>query len=529
MRTGSRRTADRCPPQVAGGVHGVERRAREGHSRDRRAAGQRADRLQAGRFRRSVFVDRGSARDVDPPERGARLVSSGCLAVFVVWVVVGRVELEVASRCPHEGQRLEPLADVRIGRDVVVSPAALGRRLRVDDPQVARVGVVVAARLAEQNAVGPHRQIAVTVGAVQTADIRHRLPGEGVDGPQPVAAAFVGGDEQNDVAQRERHDVRAERGGVVDVQNSVGLDRIDLHRTAAVAGREAAEPDVVFDDPLDRIDRFEADVGIGGAAREGLVEFRRERPVRRHRHVVDLVGGRHVDRADERVERAERAAAEVVAVESRPGLRARLVVLDVRIAADEDQPPGRVVDGQHRVGPRDAVGVVDVEHGRPGLAAGVHPADRLNLLEVDLEAVPVDVARGGDAAGHADRVDVALQQVAQVLGAGLGVVVGGRLARLGGEDRVGRLAVDLDAVGGVADVGVADRRARLLVDLPQAQLELIVAGGAVLAGDADEVGAFGAHLPGQNHVHARIALVGCVEVAAEEDLLRERAGRAAEG
>ena len=86
---------------------------------------------------------------------------------------------------------------------------------------------------------------------------------------------------------------------------------------------------------------------------------------------------------------AERSAGEIVGVGTLA--RARLIGGDVGVAADVEQPATGVVDRDRKVA-ADAVAVVEVEHRRPGLLAAVHATDRLDLLKVEREGVPVHVA-----------------------------------------------------------------------------------------------------------------------------------------
>ena len=77
----------------------------------------------------------------------------------------------------------------------------------------------------------------------------------------------------------------------------------------------------------------------------------------------------------------------------------------------------------------------------------------------------------------------------------------------------------LDTVGGVADVGIADRRSGMLVDLPQPDLHLINTAGLVgvgsgrrRAGNADVIRPRLAFRAGQHHAHAGIAGIDAVNV-----------------
>ena len=162
--------------------------------------------------------------------------------------------------------------------------------------------------------------------------------------------------------------------------------------------------------------------------------------------------------------RVQRAGRQVVGVGSLPD--ARLVGSDVRIAAGVEQPPLGIVDGNREITPH-AGAIVEVEDGRPCLLAAAHAADRLDLLVVERECIPIDVTGAGDVAGDADGVAVGLQQVADILGRGERVVAAaGVLAGLTHQWRVPRQSLHVEPNRRVADVGEADGRARLLVELP---------------------------------------------------------------
>ena len=180
-----------------------------------------------------------------------------------------------------------------------------------------------------------------------------------------------------------------------------------------------------------------------------------------------------------------------------------LVVGDVRIAADEDQPALGVEDPQGQVGPGHPVGVVDVENRRPDTAGVGDPvvghafkplADRLDALIVDGHPVPVDIRPVGQEAGDRDRALIGSQQVADVLRAGDRVVDAGLVRPLdfGGlaqERRMAGLPEHLDAVGGVADVGIVHGRSGDFLHLAEPQLELVLAArvGQVRQGGGERV------------------------------------------
>ena len=199
-------------------------------------------------------------------------------------------------------------------------------------------------------------------------------PGQRVDRHQIVARSDVG----HNVPKRPRRRSEVETGD-------------NLHRRPA---RLRDFVDVVFDDPVDRLDRFATEqllskgVGVHGS--------------RGHRHVVRLVARVHKRRADVRVQRTEAAARKIASVAA--GVEDRLIVGHVRLGAAQDQPAFAVEDTQRQVGARHAVGVVDIEDRRPQNvpAAG----------QIEVELVPIDVALCADIAADAQSAEVRRQQVA---------------------------------------------------------------------------------------------------------------------
>ena len=469
-------------------------------------------------------------------------------------VVVGEAE----DRRRHQAEGGRP--------DVVLRDRCRCRRIRdrivADEGPIARPGIhqfehsrgVVdvgrQAGVVVEFPVRPHRQVTdVLVGVVVAPDHRFDAAPHGVDRPQ----ARGRGHEERDVGERERRDMRRECDRIADVdqrsrgRRNGGTGWIGRGQTARVA----RVPDVVLHDPLHGIHGLEPDQGIRGAARERRVERGGQPLVARDRDVIPELlrrirggdraaglqaarsrgsAGRQLHRADEWIELARRAGRRIG--ERRPALVAR----HVGIAAHVDQLAGRIEHRDREVAP-EPVAVVDVEDGRPALAARVHARDALELLVVERERVPVDVGRRRDRAGHADGGLVRLEDVPQWLGVGEHVVGGGALARLAGEQRPLRQAQHVDAHLRITDGGIADRRARLLVALlePHAQLvrparrprghlrgvdEVGLVGGLRrrgvvprLAADADEVLVLGARRAGQDHPHAGVLGVHGVEVA----------------
>ena len=149
---------------------------------------------------------------------------------------------------------------------------------------------------------------------------------------------------------------------------------------------------------------------------------------------------------------------------------ARLVVTDIRIAADVEERARGVEDGERQVA-TEPVGVVDVEDGGPGWSSKRCG----HLLVVEGKLIPVDVSCRTEFPGHADRVAVRLEQVTDILGSTERVVGLRRFARLAREKRVSRQAEDVDADRGETDVGVSDDRTGLFVALPKADAEFVTA------------------------------------------------------
>ena len=284
------------------------------------------------------------------------------------------------------------------------------------------------------------------------------------------------------------------RGESREVKERRRLRWIDLNsvRVASRAARVAGEANVILDDAGHRVDRLQPNERVGRAAVEHGAQRRREPaaaengnevsrlPGRVRRHGIGRrfdvggaggVAGWHLDGADERVTGADRAAREIVGVGSLAG--PRLVRGDVRVAANVEQPAVGIVNRDREV-TADAVAVVEVEDGSPGLLPGVHTPDRLDLLVIQREGEPVDVALAQDVAGDADRVAIGLEQVADVLSGGHRLVAaGGVFARLADERRVSRQPLHVEPDRRIPDVGVADGRTRLLVKLTQSHAQLI--------------------------------------------------------
>ena len=236
----------------------------------------------------------------------------------------------------------------------------------------------------------------------------------------------------------------------------------------------AVQADAVLHDPDDRVDGLDADQRIGRRPELEPVEHRGEPLVRGDRDVVALRAARQPRRqmhgADEGIEFAERATRRVF-----EGTRG-LVGGDVRITTHEHEPSLGVEHRERQVA-TDAVCVVDVEHRGERLGPTIDTADRLDPFVVDVEGIPVDVAGRVEPAGQRDRVEVGLQDVADVLRGRFGLVRLGRFPRLASEGRSLRQPLHVHADQRIADVGVTDRRARLVVGLSQPNPQVVAAAG----------------------------------------------------
>ena len=279
-----------------------------------------------------------------------------------------------------------------------------------------------------------------------------------------------GAHEESDVGQREWSDIGVERRRRRDVdQRSWGaggrIERRLVYRCEL--GRVAGEADVVLDDPLERRDRLEADERVTGGGLERRVELARQLPVGHHGHVIlQLAGGIRrgcsralggarwqLDRANEGVELPEGSAGEVVEIIALT--RRWLIVADIRIVTDVEEGSRGVEDGERQIAAK-TVGVVDVEDGGPGRRTAGKPGYLLDLLIVEGELIPIDIGCRTEFPGHADRVAVRLEQVADILGSAERVVGLRRFARLSREKRVSRQAEDVDAHRGETDIGIPD-------------------------------------------------------------------------
>ena len=225
-----------------------------------------ADGLEA---RRRALVDGVAVRLVDPPQ-GGWVEIGWCGVVIVGPLVIGGVGLETAGTDPPEGQSLEFLADVGVGGNVVVADVGLASVARVDKPVIAGGGVVSAAGLSEERSVAPHGDVAVTAARpADVAHVGHVVPVEGIDRIQ-MSTTAGGGYEQHDVAEGVGNDVGPECEFAGDIeQRLVGVPR--CRPEVRESRHVAAESDVVLDDPLQGVDRLQADQRRGRTGVEGGV------------------------------------------------------------------------------------------------------------------------------------------------------------------------------------------------------------------------------------------------------------------
>ena len=310
-----------------------------------------------------------------------------------------------------------------------------------------------------------------TVATVSLADRRYPAAPERVARVEAVPRRH----EQLHIGQREGPDIGRE------LLRRADIDQRPLRRLHLEAGRRVARrADVVLDHPLHGVDRLQAHQRVGRAASERGVEGAGELGVGGDRDVVPRrIGsrrpGREMHAADVGIELADGAATEILEVVPLAG--PGLVGGDVGIPADVDEPAGRVED-RHRQVATEAVGVVDVEDRRPGLAAAVDAADRLNPGVVDGEGKPANVGRRLDIARQTDRVLIALEKLADVLGIDeLRVATKGAFTGSAGKQRVPRQPLNVDAGRRKADVGVLDGRAGHLIALLEAEAEFVGTAG----------------------------------------------------
>ena len=265
------------------------------------------------------------------------------------------------------------------------------------------------------------------------------------------------GHKQDHIAESEGADVGIEgdRRGHVDQCTRLGSN----HPWSENAiGEISGGADAIFNDAIKRGDWLKSDRGVCRATAKRAVEGRGELLIGGNRHVVRGgsagISSWQEYRTDERIELAKRATREVVEVVCL--IDARLIVGDVGVTADVDQPPLLVKDG-HREIAAETVGIVDVKQRGPALAAGVDTPDGLDLLVVEREAVPVDVVLATHRSGNTNRVAIGREQVAERLGLANGVVdIVGILAILAGELRVARKTDDVDADCWISKFTVAD-------------------------------------------------------------------------
>ncbi len=174
-----------------------------------------------------------------------------------------------------------------------------------------------------------------------------------------------------------------------------------------------------------------------------------------------------VDRTDERIVDAERAATEIVGTDAGPD---RQVVVDVRFPAHKEDVARRVEHGDRRVRTNQPVGIVQIEYDRDGPGVIVRPGDDLNPGVFHLEPIEIDVGVGGELTGDAQRRGVGFEQVHQHLGQLGGAVPRRQLRSLAHQRASRRHPADVDRRLGEADIGELHGGSRELVDLTQPDL-----------------------------------------------------------
>jgi len=490
---------------------------------DRHGSLGHADRLNVSQHAGPVTVDAAHGPDVvrfrrtvvgiGPVQLRRVVAHHGVLLAYCVVSRVGRSAQVVLGSQAFKGHRVHPVSrrflvglidggsgtarDVGRAQDPPWRRGATGDVVLAHPRQSAvagidllqRPGIVIVVRqtpVGVQIAVRTHRNILDLVGRIPHAG--HDVAGRRVHRPEGVVVEQV----QLHVPQGEGTHVRRQRDRVGDIQDRVrfGIDflrgKVGRHDGIGIAGSVTHKANVVLDNAPDGIHGFQTNLVLAARGQERGRHRGRQPIVRHHRHVIRrrLRGDprRQIDAADERVKLARRAAGEVVQVQTLA--RLGLVVLDVGFAGDGDQRDlighGRILseDRDGRVGPRQTVCVIEIEDQRKRLAAVGQARGRLDEVLAQRKAVPVHIVAVelGERTADADNVAFTEQQVAQVLRAA-GSVVGGvvDLAGLGQQIGMRGKPDDLDPIGRIADVGIAHGRGRLLVRLPQTDLQLVAA------------------------------------------------------
>ena len=311
-------------------------------------------------------------------------------------VVRVRDLLEVLVRPTDRQQERTISRGRRAGEDSVINVGQERSRTRVEFHQRTGSAVVEAARtgvaaaVAKQPSVRSHHEVLQQIGIPGRIDVgvdtcRARAI-QRVDRDEIVGAVLMG--VQHHVAEVERFDMRVDGDRVGDVDQWPRC-RVNRRAVRGVAG----EADVIFRDAPQRRDRFQTGRrGIARGAQEVGAECLRLQLVVDDREIVELVRRSRLfklRRADVRVQRADRAARQVVHIIALAG--SRLVISDVRFTTDVDQLTVLSEDRDGRIGPSQAVGPIQVDDRRPGLAAVVQAGDLLNPRVVDVELVEVDI------------------------------------------------------------------------------------------------------------------------------------------
>ena len=154
-----------------------------------------------------------------------------------------------------------------------------------------------------------------------------------------------------------------------------------------------------------------------------------------------------------------------------------MIVLNVRLAPDEQQRSDRIEQRDRCIRTRESVGPVQVDRDREVLAAVVQPGDLLNLLVVQRELVIVEVAWTGQVAADPNAASIRRQDIAEILCSADPLIVGCGFRTFADERAVIRQTFHMNAVGRVTNVRELDCHARLLVALTQTNLHLVFAAG----------------------------------------------------
>ena len=205
-----------------------------------------------------------------------------------------------------------------------------------------------------------------------------------------------------------------------------------------------------------------------------------------NRQIIELIAVTGIflkhRRADVRVQRADRTASQIIDIAATTWNCRRLIVRNVRFAADINQLTVLPENGDGRVWPRETVGPIQIDDRRPSLRTTIDPGNLLNLGDVDAEPVEVDIRRARQTAAGTEDTTIGVQQIAEIncirrRGCIVGGVAGPKFRGFTQQRAVVGQALYMDAVGGVADVGELDRHTWSFVALTESQLQLVLTAG----------------------------------------------------